>query len=149
MLKELVIKIYESEQCGFKYDIFDADDEKAESIDGGHCTSDLLSALKMAGEQALGYVALKQDEVNKANLERYNNLSQAGKDEVNSRIADQKSDDAQALEDDGDCWQGTEAQYLDWALEEYDENSQTCENCQKVWGTDEKVCPNCLANLGN
>ena len=149
MLKELVIKIYESDQCGFKYDIYDSEKEDAESVDGGHCTSDLLSALEMATDQALGFVAYKQDEENKANKEKFDALSQAGKDEVNQRISDQKENDAREFEEGGDAWQGTEAQYLEWALEEYDENSQTCENCQKVWGTDEKVCPNCLSNLSN
>ena len=121
-MKELVIKIYESEQCGYKYDIYDQDSEDAESLDGGHCTSDLANALEMATDQAIALVEHEKKENHKKNLEKFNALTDEEKDEVRQRIDDQKQGDADDKESGGDYWEGTEEQYLEWALEEFEEN---------------------------
>lgn len=124
MMKELVIKIYESDQCGYKYDIFDQDSEDAESIDGGHCTSDLVNALNMAISQATEIVLKERDDERDKNITKYNALSPKDKEEVDQIIADQKQGDAEQKENGGDYWEGTEQQYLSWALEEFEKNKE-------------------------
>jgi hypothetical protein len=51
-LNALVIRIFEASDGGYIYDIFDTEDDDAESIDGGLCTTTLLNALHMAHNQA-------------------------------------------------------------------------------------------------
>ena len=131
-MKELTIKIYESNQCGFKYDIFN-DDSPDDSIDGGHCTSDLVNALEMATDQAMAIALKERDDEHAKNLAIYNALSAEDKEEVDQRINDQKQGDADNQESGGDYWEGTEQQYLAWALEEFEENNgeRVCEICGK------------------
>jgi len=124
MIKELVIKIYESDQCGYKYDIFDQDNEEAESLDGGHCTSDIVNACRMASEQALDMLRLERDKEHAKNMAIYKRLSNEDKEEVNQRILDQKRGDLEQKENGGDYWEGTERQYLSWALEELELNRE-------------------------
>lgn len=51
-INALTIKIFEASEGGYIYDIFDTDEDDAESIDGGLCTTTLLNALHMAHDQA-------------------------------------------------------------------------------------------------
>jgi IMP cyclohydrolase len=52
-MNELVIKIYEaSDGEGYIYDIYTEDNDIAEPVDGGQCTTTLENALEMAYEQA-------------------------------------------------------------------------------------------------
>lgn len=148
MINELVIKIYQSDQCGYKYGVYDKDSDDAEEIDGGHCTSDLASALEMATDQALAVVMMLRDEDATKDLAIYNALSKEEKEEVDQRIEESKNSDADAKENNEDCWEGTDAQYLSWALEELEENRQLCDSCgfNEVNGF-ATVCPKCKKDL--
>jgi hypothetical protein len=122
LIEELTIKIWRSEiDCGYYYDIFDTTaDSLADSIDGGICSSDMPSALEMANEQASRLLKSNWEAHHRANLAIYNELNQEDKEEVDQRMKDQQEADSQ----DDDEWDGTPAQYLNWALEELFENKK-------------------------
>jgi hypothetical protein len=115
-LEQITIQVYRSDNySGYYYSIFDttADLDDAEEIDGGLCTSDLTNALEMATDQALLITKRDRDIFHKRDLETYNNLSDEDKEEVDQRISDMKDSDKESED-----WDGTDAQYLEWALEE-------------------------------
>ncbi|NCD10490.1 MAG: hypothetical protein EOL98_13960 [Negativicutes bacterium] len=117
-MESITIQVYRSVNYpGYYYSIYDTskyDLENEEEIDGGLCTSDLTNALEMATDQALAIVKSNRDACHKQDLETYNALSLKDKEEVDQRISNMKEHDA----DDDEEWDGTDAQYLTWALEE-------------------------------
>lgn len=118
LLENITIQIYKSDnECGYYYSIYDTakyDLEDCDEIDGGLCTSDMANAVEMAMSQALDLVKRNINECHSANVAEYESLSDDDKEEVDQRISDMKQSDA----DNDDGWDGTEAQYLAWALEE-------------------------------
>lgn len=117
LIEEMTIKIFQSSNGGgYYYSIYDTVDniDDALEIDGGLCTSDITNALEMATDQALDLVKRNINECHSANVAEYESLSDDDKEEVDQRISDMKQSDA----DNDDGWNGTEAQYLAWALEE-------------------------------
>ena len=115
-MEEITIKIFRSSGSnGYYYSIYDASDDldNVDEIDGGFCTSDLTNALEMATDEALSIVVANRDDCNKQDLAKYNSLSKADKDKVNQMIVTMKESEAS----DNEGWDGTDAQYLSWALE--------------------------------
>lgn len=116
-MDQMTIQIFKSSNGGgYYYSIYDTVDklDDANEIDGGLCTSDLTNALEMATDQALVLTAINRDDCYKQDLAEYNSLSQDDKDKVNQMIVTMKESDA----NDDEGWDGTDAQYLAWALEE-------------------------------
>lgn len=124
LLENITIQIYKSDnECGYYYSIYDTakyDLEDCDEMDGGLCTSDLANAVEMATSQALDLVKRNINECHSANVAEYESLSDDDKKEVDQRISDMKQSDA----DNEDGWDGTEAQYLAWALEELRANKE-------------------------
>jgi len=102
---------------GYYYSIYDTVDnlKNAQDVDGGLCTSDLTNALEMATDQAIAFAASNRDLCHEQDLKEFNGLSEQDKKEVEQRMRDMRDADA----NDDESWDGTDAQYLAWALDEF------------------------------
>lgn len=123
LIEEMTIKIFQSSNGGgYCYSIYDTVDniDNALEIDGGLCTSDLTNALEMATDQAIVLASVNRDLCYEQDLKEFNSLSEQDKMEVQQRMDDMRDADA----NDDESWDGTDAQYLHWALEEFWANKE-------------------------
>jgi len=118
LIEEMTITIFKSSNGGgYYYAVYDTVDniDDAVEVEGGLCTSDLTNALEMATDQALAFAAVNRDLCHEQDLKEFNGLSEQDKKEVEQRMRDMRDADA----NDDESWDGTDAQYLAWALDEF------------------------------